>query len=394
MTTGGRGAGFGLFVGVLVITATFAVLTIRFDQARRALRALERETVPRARSVSQERWLRPVLRGRGVEGNAWPAIVATSTRAAAHFPRTASEAVTQALETGQAVPIEWTAVLDAARTDLARLRETTQFTGSWNPAVIQTELSPPPAMATTVVRAQRGMLVAAVSSSSADCLALCADVVRISQDFSAGLGLIGMAIEGTNARLAASVALRCAQNADRETRARAGVEFTALHRAWRPIGAFKIVSAFAMVRVARLEFALSHNGFSSSALEFYWHQPDAVARLAKMVSHLPRWQNAGALGEDPTVLDRLAADDFENLMGNPLTEPAAVRLDRLIENSRRGRAWVSVVATVLGDAEHPLEDPFAMAPVRVTRTERHTVVRSVGPDRRADTHDDITASIE
>lgn len=387
-----RSAASLLLAVPLVFVAFVAVFAVRHAMGQRRLHALDAKITPALTRLARERWERPVLRGAAVDGNAWVALVDASAPASRQFPQRGHADFDAALEAGRDLPASWTQRVAPARDALAALRAATQRSWSWNPSPVPAPSAPMPPLG-DVARASRGLLTQALASPPAECLAICADVVRVGQDFSAGEGPLGLAMEGLLSRLAVAAARRCATAADAAARAHAAAEFAALHRAWRPLGAFKEVDTLGIARavVTELDTGLPPAGLQR--LAYLWYRPDAIERVAWTVDQLPRWRSAGAMGEDPAALDRLVEEENARLMGNDITQMVAAAFGRIIERGRMGRAWVGAMAAALSGPGASMADPFTTAPIAVTRDASGVTARSVGPDRRAGTTDDVVVTL-
>jgi hypothetical protein len=155
--------------------------------------------------------------------------------------------LTEALRTGGLVPIQARDLADARALELDVVRETTYETSSSVVHVADVDAHD----ALTLLYATRLLLVRAVQSSPAACLAIALDVLRLEQDALAGTSF-GATWTVVDKEVGSTIAVvgRCAKAASPDTLAAAAPRFAILGRASPPLG--KTLAGTALLAAASL----------------------------------------------------------------------------------------------------------------------------------------------
>jgi hypothetical protein len=329
--------------------------------------ALEQAWHRQAQAWAPEEWVRPVLRGDPVDGNA-------------------AEALAQAL-------VDAAPVLEAARRDRPDLYFAPRPEGS-APEVraLATRVRPIfesarrtrvrwPATPVdqclfmrqdrldddlTLGRAAKVVLAAAGTDAGA-CLAAAADVIRTAQDSMAGRALTHRVAAGMVIGLACDRAQRCAALATAAERARAADAFARLVREWPPIGP--------TLRFERLFSASGH----LTALRSSRGDPSFVPGVTFVVG-------LTSAAHFLAVAERGAPEDGRPAAWVDTADPRDFGLLRYASGEAEVRAMVGLLAVELAGNGPPADvlDPFTGAPYqRRTREDGTRSLWSVGADGRS-----------
>ena len=230
---------------VLVLALVLAIHGVVRTVERRALVAEGPDVVARVNELDTRRWQRPVLGDAREPVPTVHAALASLKLSRSHF--LSDRDLTEALRTGGLVPIQARDLADALTTELDGLVETTHDTSSSVVHVDDVDAHDP----LTLLYATRLLLVRAVQSTPAACLALALDVLRLEQDELAGTSFGGTwTLVGKEVGSAIAVAGRCAKAAPPETLAALAPRFATLGRASPPLG--KTLAGTALLAAASL----------------------------------------------------------------------------------------------------------------------------------------------
>lgn len=215
----------------LVLALVVAIRVIVRTVERRALLAEGPDIVARVNELDTRRWQRPVI---GVAREGVPTIHAALVSlklSRSHF--LSDRDLTEALRNGAVVPIRARDLADERATELDVLLDTTRDPSS---SVVQVD-DGDAHDSLSLVYAMRLLLVRAVQSDPAACLATVLDVLRLQQDELAGT-VFGATwtLVNREAPTVIDVAGRCATAATLETLAAMAPRFAMLGRASPPLG--------------------------------------------------------------------------------------------------------------------------------------------------------------
>lgn len=179
----------------------------------------------------EQRYVRLLLRGEVIEGNAYEAQIAALPPVGA-LPSQAFEGLGASLREGTALDADILAAVEHYQEPLEVYRRAVQRGWSWadfDPAADIPEFL-------EHLRASQLLIAAATLREPSECLATLADVIRLGQDRAAGRALVPLMIHHAVVRMLLQPTLRCLVAGDAEARAQAARELEILASHPAPTG--------------------------------------------------------------------------------------------------------------------------------------------------------------
>ncbi len=302
---------------------------------------LEQRFVLALHDYQRQRWERPVLRGVPIEGNALDAQV-EAMRDLPPIDASYFEDLHALLARSSAPPPELAALLARSEPALARYRASTQRTWAWRDAHPERGLAGLGDDWLPHVRAGRLLLVSALGRTPGECLAICADVLRLAQDRAAGTGLVPLMILAAHAEDVLVLGARCIGEADRAALEEAARELAMLAAHPAPTGSALEVEALVMGAALRDAMGSGSSLAPSDSwidrARYSWDTLEAWELLMGEpasrrtigddypadIDRMRRWQ-ADIAARDNALID-MAATDYARFLARDAVTRAIVRL--------------------------------------------------------------------
>jgi hypothetical protein len=349
----------------------------------------------------RQRWERPALRGEAREGNAHRAIVsALDGFSGLSFQQ--RDGLASQLYYGQPLSADQRALLARHASMIGKLRLATF--SSWSMTELSLDKATPGAAPAypPVMDAALLMLAQAATLTADECMAHCADVMRLGQDMVPGAPLEAASLSMRITSTASPVLLRCALPSSVESVLRASRELRMLATHAPPTGSgIELADLLAGIKLRDMSRLFGSEGDDSMATRLrrrpalfaawrYFENPARWRALTpdRYPQALENWQREQewrtraelALVADATapVVDWL----YDDMRGQALLRELAIGLATKAERMRRARTPREPLLL----QEPELRDPFTGEPFkwRLSQDGAELTLWSVGEDRRDD----------